>query len=421
MLKIKNYIKAESLEQAYELNQKRTACVLGGMVWLKMGNRNIMTAIDLSGLGLDTITETEEAFVIGCMTPLHALETHKELNAYTNSAIRESVRHIVGVQFRNCATVGGSIFGRFGFSDVLTMFLALDTWVELYNGGTIPLAQFASMEKDNDILVNIIVKKQPLNSVYLSQRNNSTDFPVLTCAAALIDGKARTVIGARPGKAMIVEDEEEILKDFVQMNAQQKKDAAASFAACSYRQEHACFKRIQKSSCESTYKKSLGRDRRESRMNITFWLNGVKRQAEVRPDELLLDFLRKNSCYSVKRGCETANCGLCTVLMDERPVLSCSMLAARADGKRIVTLEGMQEEAKEFGAFMANEGAEQCGFCNPGFIMNVFAMLKELEDPTEEDILEYLSGNLCRCSGFVGQTRSILKFLDYKKGQEEGK
>ncbi len=225
MLKIKNYVKAESLEQAYELNQKRTACVLGGMVWLKMGNRNIMTAIDLSGLGLDTITETEEAFVIGCMTPLHALETHKELNAYTNSAIRESVRHIVGVQFRNCATVGGSIFGRFGFSDVLTMFLALDTWVELYNGGTIPLAQFASMEKDNDILVNIIVKKQPLNSVYLSQRNNSTDFPVLTCAAALIDGKA-----------MIVEDEEEILKDFVQMNAQQKKDAAASFAA--YAAEH---------------------------------------------------------------------------------------------------------------------------------------------------------------------------------------
>ena len=91
--------KGRKLEQAYELNQKRTACVLGGMVWLKMGNRNIMTAIDLSGLGLDIITETEEAFVIGCMTPLHALETHKELNAYTNSAIRESVRHIVVCSF----------------------------------------------------------------------------------------------------------------------------------------------------------------------------------------------------------------------------------------------------------------------------------------------------------------------------------
>ena len=260
MLKIKSYVKVKSVAEAYELNQKKTALVLGGMVWLKMGNRNISTAIDLSGLGLDTIQEFDDEFVIGCMTPLHALETHKELNAYTNGAIRESVRHIVGVQFRNCATVGGSIFGRFGFSDVLTMFLALDTWVELYNGGTIPLAQFASMEKDNDILVNIIVKKQPLNTVYLSQRNNSTDFPVITCAASLIDGEARTVIGARPGKAMIVEDEEGILKDFAQMDAQQKKEAAASFAA--YAVEHACFKGIQKPSCESPYEKSLGRDRR---------------------------------------------------------------------------------------------------------------------------------------------------------------
>ena len=202
MLKIKNYVKAESLEQAYELNQKRTACVLGGMVWLKMGNRNIMTAIDLSGLGLDTITETEEAFVIGCMTPLHALETHKELNAYTNSAIRESVRHIVGVQFRNCATVGGSIFGRFGFSDVLTMFLALDTWVELYKGGCIPLAEFARQKPDRDILVRLIVKKHEDKSVYLSHRNSKTDFPVLTCAISLRDGQVYTAVGARPSRAV---------------------------------------------------------------------------------------------------------------------------------------------------------------------------------------------------------------------------
>ena len=236
MIKIKEYVMAESLEQAYELNQKKRNCIIGGMLWLKMGNRMVPTAIDLSNLGLNTIEENEEEFSIGCMTTLRQLEQHEGLNSYTNGAVSESVRSIVGVQFRNLATVGGSIFGRFGFSDVLTCFLALDTWVELYNGGTIPLAQFASMEKDNDILVNIIVKKQPLNSVYLSQRNNSTDFPVLTCAAALIDGKARTVIGARPGKAMIVEDEEEILKDFVQMNAQQKKDAAASFAA--YAAEH---------------------------------------------------------------------------------------------------------------------------------------------------------------------------------------
>ena len=154
-------------------------------------------------------------------------------------------------------------------------------------------------------------------------------------------------------------------------------------------------------------------------MNINFWLNGVNCHAEIYPDTLLIDFLREQGCFSVKRGCETANCGLCTVLVDGRPVLSCSTLAARIEGKKIVTLEGMQREAQEFGSFLANEGAEQCGFCNPGFIMNVFAMLAEIKDPTEEQIKEYLAGNLCRCSGFVSQTKSILKFLKYKKAQEE--
>ena len=150
-------------------------------------------------------------------------------------------------------------------------------------------------------------------------------------------------------------------------------------------------------------------------MKMDFWLNNVHREVEVQPDTLLLDLLRQMGCFSVKRGCETANCGLCTVLLEGRPVLSCSMLALRIQGKRVVTLEGMEKEAQEFGAFLAGEGAEQCGFCNPGFIMNVFAMLNELPDPDEEQIREYLAGNLCRCSGFVGQTRSILKYLRYKQ------
>ena len=155
-------------------------------------------------------------------------------------------------------------------------------------------------------------------------------------------------------------------------------------------------------------------------MEIKFILNGKKMQVDAAPDLLLLDLLREKGCYSVKRGCETANCGLCTVLMDKKPVLSCSMLAVRADGHEIVTLEGMQREAEEFGSFLADQGAEQCGFCNPGFIMNVFAMLEEMKEPTEEEIGEYLAGNLCRCSGFMGQTRSIRAFLKYKKEQREG-
>ena len=149
-------------------------------------------------------------------------------------------------------------------------------------------------------------------------------------------------------------------------------------------------------------------------MNISFWLNGVYRQEEIEPGMLLIDFLREKGCYSVKRGCETANCGLCTVLVEDRPILSCSTLAARIDGKKVVTMEGMQREAQEFGSFLANEGAEQCGFCNPGFIMNVLAMEDELENPTEEDMKEYLAGNLCRCSGYESQLRAVKEYLKFK-------
>ena len=154
-------------------------------------------------------------------------------------------------------------------------------------------------------------------------------------------------------------------------------------------------------------------------MKISLVLNGKNVEALISDDRLLIDFLRDHGCLSVKRGCESSNCGLCTVFMDDKPVLSCSVLAARADGHRIDTLEGLQKEAEEFGAFIADQGAELCGFCNPGFIMNVFAMEKELENPSEEDVKEYLAGNLCRCSGFVGQTRSILKYLEHKKSQKK--
>ena len=150
-------------------------------------------------------------------------------------------------------------------------------------------------------------------------------------------------------------------------------------------------------------------------MQITITLNGTKISPEIEPDTLLIDLVRSQGCYSVKRGCETANCGLCTVFLDEKPVLSCSVLAARADGHSVTTLEGLQEEAKEFGAFIADQGAEQCGFCNPGYIVDIVALLRENPDPTDEEILEYLSGNLCRCTGYQSQLRSIRNFLNSKK------
>lgn len=151
-------------------------------------------------------------------------------------------------------------------------------------------------------------------------------------------------------------------------------------------------------------------------MEIQFTLNGKLMRAEIEADTLLLDMLRAKGCYSVKRGCETANCGLCTVWMDGTPVLSCSVLAARADEHEITTMEGLQKEAEEFGSFLAQEGAEQCGFCSPGFIMNVLAMERELANPNLDEIREYLAGNLCRCTGYMGQLRAVEKYLN--RGRE---
>ena len=153
-------------------------------------------------------------------------------------------------------------------------------------------------------------------------------------------------------------------------------------------------------------------------MEITLTLNGKKLTRSVEADTILLDFLRNEGCYSVKRGCDTTNCGLCTVFMDDMPVLSCGLLVARAAGHKITTMEGLQKEAAEFGAFIADQGAEQCGFCNPGMIMNALALLRENPEPTEEEIKEFLAGNLCRCSGYEGQLRGIMNFLAWKKQKE---
>ena len=151
-------------------------------------------------------------------------------------------------------------------------------------------------------------------------------------------------------------------------------------------------------------------------MEIKLTLNGRPVTGSVQPGLPLLDFLRERGCCSVKCGCETSNCGACTVLLDGRPVLSCSLLAVRASGHEITTLEGLQEEAGAFVPFLAAQGADQCGFCNPGMVVNLTALLRENPNPTDGDIKAWLAGNLCRCSGYDSQLRGIRAYLDSRKG-----
>lgn len=213
MITFQKYVKAENLEEAYTLNQAKNNKIVGGMLWLRLGTPTYNTIIDISGLGLNQIEEDDEQYKIGAMVTLRELENNASLNDYTNGAIRNALKDIIGVQFRNLATIGGSIWGRFGFSDVLTILLSLDTYVELYKGGIISLAEFSKMDYDKDILMNVIIKKKPCKCVYDSVRIQRTDFPVLTCATSHIDNEYKFVIGARSGRALLYTDENGTLKN----------------------------------------------------------------------------------------------------------------------------------------------------------------------------------------------------------------
>ena len=151
-------------------------------------------------------------------------------------------------------------------------------------------------------------------------------------------------------------------------------------------------------------------------MMIRITVNGKPESMETDPGTVLADVMRSLGHVEVKKACGTGSCGLCTVLLDGRPVPSCSVLAGRADGHAITTIRGLGKQAEELASFLAAEGAEQCGYCSPGFALMVLAMEKELDAPTPEAIRHYLAGNLCRCSGYEGQLRAVLSYLEARRG-----
>ena len=199
MLTIQNYVKAKTLDEAYELNQARNSRVMGGMMWMRLGNARVKTVIDLSELELNKIEETDHVFKIGAMCTLRQLETHQGLNEYSKGNIAKALSPIVGVQFRNQATVGGSIFGRYGFS------------------GTVRLSEFVNRKMDKDLLISVIVRKSNRKIHYESIRQTKTDFPVLTCGIVTGVFKGEKLwwisVGERPGKAALLELDWDIRDD----------------------------------------------------------------------------------------------------------------------------------------------------------------------------------------------------------------
>lgn len=204
MFTIGELIQPNTLEEAYQaLTTNKSSAVLGGCAFLKLGTRKINTAIDLTKLQLDYITENQDFIEIGAMTTFRDMEVNDSLNEYFNGIIPKSVSNIIGVQFRNTVTVGASVFSKYGFSDLIPALLVLNTEVELFNGGRMPLQDFLDRPTEKDILTRVLIKKESIIASYQNLRTSAADFPLLNAAVSNCNDSWLIAVGARPTRAKI--------------------------------------------------------------------------------------------------------------------------------------------------------------------------------------------------------------------------
>lgn len=205
MATYREYAAPATAQEAYALIQKKSSVALGGNMWLRQCGMKRQTAVDLSALGLDKIEESEDGFLLGASVTLRQMETHRGLEEAFGGVFAHALSPIVGVQFRNTATLGGSVYGRFGFSDVCALLLALDAEVILEGRGAVMLSDYMQEPYRRDLITHVRISKGQTAGI-ASVRLNANDFPVLVAAASVKEGKARVVLGARPGRAVIVAD-----------------------------------------------------------------------------------------------------------------------------------------------------------------------------------------------------------------------
>lgn len=212
MLTIRDIVQPETLAEAYEiLTKQRMNTVLGGCAFLRLGSKRIGVGIDLSRLNLDQIREQEDFIEIGAMTTFRQVETHPLLKENFNGILPQAVSHIIGVQFRNGVTVGGSVFSKYGFSDLITALLALDAEVELFNAGRLPLGEFLARPIAKDILTHVRIPMKNQVASYQNLRISASDYPVLTATVAKTGEDWKIVIGARPRVAEVAQKASEQL------------------------------------------------------------------------------------------------------------------------------------------------------------------------------------------------------------------
>jgi CO/xanthine dehydrogenase FAD-binding subunit len=230
MIRIRNLNKPKTMEEAWEIysSNKKAKLIAGGAFLRLSTDLYIGEAVDLFDLNLNGIKESEDAFTVGAMTTLRQLETDSSVNSWFDNYFAEALENIVGVQLRNIATIGGTVYPRYGFSDLITALLAIDVDLQFYKSGRISLENY--MKKgllDKDILLEIIIKKKIKNAAFKMMRNSKGDYAILNCGVSCVDDRYRISIGGRPGRAILAEDAMEIL------NTAEKIDEDIIGKACS--------------------------------------------------------------------------------------------------------------------------------------------------------------------------------------------
>lgn len=197
-------VQPDTIDEAYKiLMAKKNNAVLGGCAFLRLGSSRIGTGIELSKLNLNYINEQADFIEIGAMTTFRDIETNLLLQEYFNGVLPKALSNIIGVQFRNVVTVGASVYAKYGFSDLITALLALDTEVELYKGGRMPLAEFLGKAYEKDLLTKLFIKKDKRRVAYENFRSSASDFPILNVAVSEINDQWIIAVGAMPSRAKI--------------------------------------------------------------------------------------------------------------------------------------------------------------------------------------------------------------------------
>gem|GEM_PF-431968 len=436
--KLKEYVIPATVEEAWqEYSVGKTLLVSGGLAVGLREDSSTEKIVDLRGCPLHSVEIEDGYLAVGATVTLNQLLEAEISKRVAGGLLREVLWRAGSYQIRNMATLAGSVGQWYGWSDIIPTLLALGAKLRIYNGeySVIDLAAFRSM-KPKPIITHVLFPLDP-SLVGTFVKIERTSFDIATVNAAFVanfeDGKiynAKIAVGARPGPAQLVDlsnFDGKVLAEVVDSLVETAVESitfGSNDAASAWYREKLVSVHLKRSLL------SLVNGRGSSKIpelkymaapfkakpakyegHVEFELNGKLVKYSLRPYQSLLDLLRENGHREVKKGCDTANCGSCTVLVDGRAIYSCKFFAFAVNGRSVTTVKGIGDwlNPSPVQRILHDANAVQCGFCTPGLAMAATDVLSRYRIENQEDLQLLLKGNLCRCTGYVQQNRALME------------